>query len=123
MSAQSLRTPGPDHPITIAPSPKRVRVKFNGVVVAETARALDLKEASYPVVHYIPREDADMRFFERTARTTHCPYKGDANYYSLVDGARRADNAVWTYEAPGEAVAAISGHLAFYPDKVEIETF
>ncbi len=115
-----LKTPGPDHPITITPSQKRVRVKFNGKRIAETDAALILKEASYPPVHYIPRVDADMDFFERTERVTHCPYKGDANYFSLIDRARRADNAVWTYEAPDAAVAAISGHLAFYPDKVEI---
>lgn len=120
MSAK-LKTPRPDHPITIAPAARRIRVTFAGKVVAESARALDLKEASYPAVRYIPREDADMACFERTQRTTHCPYKGDAAYYSLVVGDRRADNAVWTYEQPGEAVAAIAGHLAFYPDKVEIE--
>ena len=117
----ALKAPDPSHPITITPSPKRIRVLYNGKVVADTTRALDLKEASYPVVRYIPRADADLFFFEREKRTTRCPYKGDANYYSLVDGERRADNAVWTYEAPGEAVSAIAGHLAFYPDKVEIE--
>ena len=117
----ALKTPDASHPITITPSPKRIRVLYNGKVVADTTRALDLKEASYPVVRYIPRADADLFFLERTTRTTHCPYKGDANYYSLVDGERRADNAVWTYEEPGEAVSAIAGHLAFYPDKVEIE--
>ncbi|HMN73464.1 MAG TPA: DUF427 domain-containing protein [Rhodoblastus sp.] len=117
----ALKTPDASHPITIAPSQKRVRVLFNGKVVADTTRALDLKEASYPVVRYIPRADADLFFFKRSARTTHCPYKGDASYFSLVDGERRAENAVWTYEAPGDAVAAIAGHLAFYPDKVEIE--
>lgn len=116
-----LKTPDASHPITITPSHKRIRVLFNGKVVADTTRALDLKEASYPVVRYIPRADVDLFFLERTQRVTHCPYKGDANYYSLVDGDRRADNAVWTYEAPGPAVAAIAGHLAFYPDKVEIE--
>ena len=115
------KTPDASHPITITPSPKRIRILFNGKVVAETTRALDLKEASYPVVRYVPRANADLFFFERTERTTHYPYKGDANYFSLVDGDRRADNAVWTYEAPGAAVSAIAGHLAFYPEKVEIE--
>ncbi len=117
----ALRSPGPDHPITITPFSKQVRVKFNGKTIADTTAALELKEASYPSVFYIPRDDADMDFFDRTERITHCPYKGDAHYFTLVDGARRADNAVWTYETPGEAVAAIAGHLAFYPDKVEIE--
>lgn len=110
-----------DHPVTITPAPKRLRVRWNGHVVADTSRALDLKEASYPIVRYIPRDDADMAFFARTARSTHCPYKGDASYFTLTDGATTADNAVWTYETPFPAVAAIAGHLAFYPDKVTFE--
>lgn len=117
----ALRTPDANHPITITPSQNRIRVLFNGKVVADSARALDLKEATYPVVRYIPRADADLFFFERSERTSHCPYKGDANYFSLVDGGARVDDAVWTYERPGEAVAAIAGHVAFYPDKVAIE--
>ena len=82
-----MKIPGPDHPITIAPNPKRVRILFNGRVVADTMRALTLREATLAPVQYIPRADADMSAFVRTARATHCPYKGDAAYYSLqVDG-------------------------------------
>ena len=109
------------HPITITPAPARLRVVWNGKVIAETSRALDLKEASYPVVRYIPREDADMALFERTARSTHCPFKGDASYFTLKDGAAAADNAVWTYETPFPAAKEIAGHLAFYADKVAFE--
>ncbi|NOG69517.1 DUF427 domain-containing protein [Roseicella sp. DB1501] len=114
-----MKQPGPDHPITIEPNPKRVRVTFNGQVVAESRRALTLREASYPPVLYIPREDAAMALLRRTERSTHCPYKGDAAYYSIEAGDRRAENAIWSYEAPYPAVAAITGHLAFYPDRVD----
>lgn len=114
-----MKQPGPDHPITIEPNPKRVRVTFNGAVVAESGRALTLREASYPPVQYIPREDAAMALLRRTERSTHCPYKGDAAYYSIEAGDRRAENAIWSYEAPYPAVAAIAGHLAFYPDRVD----
>jgi uncharacterized protein (DUF427 family) len=114
-----MKIPGPDHPITIEPNRKRVRVLFNGRVVADTTRALTLKEASLRPVHYIPREDADMRLFVRSTHSTHCPYKGDAAYYSLAVDGRTAENAVWTYEAPYPAMAAIEGHLAFYPDRVD----
>src|SRR5687767_3796999 len=93
-----MKIPGPDHPITIEPSSKRVRVSFNGRTVADTTRAVTLREASYKPVLYVPREDADMALFERTERTTHCPYKGDASYYSLRVGDRVAENAVWSYE-------------------------
>ena len=79
-----MRLPGPDHPITITENPKRVRVSLDGVVIAETNHALKLKEASYPAVQYVPRDDANMSLLRRTDRTTHCPYKGDASYYSVV---------------------------------------
>ena len=114
-----MKVPGPDHPITLAKNPKRVRVTFNGQVVADTTRALSLKEASYPAVQYIPREDADMAYFERTPHSTICPYKGDASYFSLKADGRSAENAVWTYEHPYAAVAEIKDHLAFYPDRVD----
>jgi uncharacterized protein (DUF427 family) len=114
-----MKLPGPGHPITIASNPKRVRVTFNGAVVAETSRALTLKEAHYPPVQYIPREDADMALLARTQHRTHCPYTGDAGYFSIEANGRRAENAIWTYEAPFPAVAPIAGHLAFYPDRVD----
>ena len=114
-----MKLPGPDHPITITPNPRKVRVSFAGRVVAETSRALTLKEASYPGVQYIPREDADMTLFVRTDHGTHCPYKGDAAYYSLKVDGRTAENAVWSYETPYPAMAEIKGYLAFYPNRVD----
>jgi uncharacterized protein (DUF427 family) len=114
-----MKLPGPDHPITIEPNPKRVRVVFNGRVVADSTRAPTLREASLRPVQYIPRADADMSLLVRSPHASHCPYKGDAAYYSLrVDG-RTAENAVWTYETPNPATAAITEHLAFYPDRVD----
>lgn len=114
-----MKLPGPDHPITIEPAPGRVTVSVAGRVVADSVEALVLREASYPPVFYIPRRDADLTQFERTAHTTWCPYKGEAAYYSLPAGGDRSINAVWTYETPFPAVAAIAGHLAFYPDRVD----
>ena len=118
-----MKIPGPDHPITIAPQPGRVRVMLAGVAVAESANALRMQEATYPAVFYIPRADIRAEAFVEATRTTHCPYKGDARYYDLViDGTRRPD-AVWSYEDPYPAVAAIKHHVAFYPDRVDaIET-
>lgn len=113
------RTPGPDHPIAIAPSASRVRVTVAGRVVADSTEALSLREASYPPVLYVPRKDVDMAALTRTEHTTYCPYKGDAAYYSIPAGGARADNAVWTYEEPYEAVSAIKDHVAFYPDRVD----
>lgn len=106
--------------ISIEPNPRRLRVAFAGRVVAETRRALTLREGRLPPVHYIPREDAEMALFERNpAHRTHCPHKGDASYFTLAVEGRRSENAAWSYEAPFPAVAAIAGHLAFYPDRVD----
>jgi uncharacterized protein (DUF427 family) len=116
-----MKLPGPDHPITITANPRRVRISAAGVVIAETAHALTLKEASYPAVNYIPRADANMELLKRSERVTHCPYKGDANYFNILADGKIFDNAIWTYEAPFPAMTEISGHLAFYPDKVKIE--
>jgi uncharacterized protein (DUF427 family) len=116
-----MKLPGPDHPITIAANPNRVRVSADGVVIADTTEALTLKEAKYPAVQYVPRKDTNMALLARTDRVTHCPYKGDANYFSVVANGKAVENAIWTYEAPFPAMAEISGHLAFYPDKVTIE--
>jgi uncharacterized protein (DUF427 family) len=116
-----MKLPGPDHPITITANPKRVRVSADGIVIAETTRALTLKEAGYPPVQYIPRSDANLALLARTDRVTHCPYKGDANYFSVVADGKTIENSTWTYETPFPAMAEISGHLAFYPDKVTIE--
>ena len=58
---------------------------------------------------------------KRTERLDYCSYKGDANYFSVVTDGKTLENAIWTYETPFPAMAEISGHLAFYPDKVKIE--
>ncbi|HEY1940488.1 MAG TPA: DUF427 domain-containing protein [Roseiarcus sp.] len=109
-----------DHGITIAPAQGRVVVRWRGRIVADSRHALELREHSYPPVFYIPREDADMTRFVRTAHQTTCPYKGAANYFSLRDGDSEDIDAVWTYESPKPGVAAIKDHLAFYPDRVQI---
>jgi uncharacterized protein (DUF427 family) len=109
-----------DHPITIAPIAERVRVIWRGRTIGDTTRALELNEAGYKPVAYIPREDVDMTALERTQRVTTCPYKGEAHYYSIAEGEHRDDNAVWTYETPNADVSEIASHLAFYPNRVEI---
>ncbi len=117
-----MKIPGPDHPITITQNPKRVRVLAGGNVVADTTRALALKEATYPVVQYIPREDADASLLTKTTHHTHCPYKGDASYFTIRVGDTTLENAVWSYETPFPAMNEITGYLAFYPNKVTIES-
>ncbi|MBX4888483.1 DUF427 domain-containing protein [Rhizobium bangladeshense] len=120
MLDKSIKIPGPDHPITVEHNPCRVVVTFGGRTIADSRNALTLREASYPPVHYIPRRDVDMTLLQRTDHRTHCPYKGDASYYSIALGGERSENAVWTYEAPHAAVSNIKDYLAFYPDRVDV---
>ena len=118
-TARTIKVPGPDHPITVERNARRVVVRVASRVVADTRNALTLKEAGYPAVQYIPRQDVDMSLLERTDHATYCPYKGECAYYSVPVGGERAVNAVWTYERPYDAVALIENHVAFYPDRVE----
>lgn len=114
------RIPGSDHPITIAKNDKRVTVSAAGRMIAKTRAALTLKEAGYPPVQYIPRDAADMMLLHRSDHTTYCPYKGECSYFHIPSLGDKGKNAVWSYENPYGAVAAIKDHLAFYPDRVTI---
>jgi len=122
VSAKEIRQPGPDHPITISPAGGRVTVTVGGVRVADSIRAVTLKEATYPAVQYIPRADVDLSQLQRSSRRTYCPYKGDCTYYSIAAGGERSIDAVWSYETPHAAVAEIKEHMAFYPSRVDAIT-
>lgn len=102
--------------IVTRPAGARVRVTFRGELIADSRDAVAMEEGAYPVVYYIPRKDVRMEQLARTAHTTHCPHKGDASYYSILNGPA---NAVWSYEQPKSGVRAIKDLLAFYPDKVD----
>ena len=119
MSTRPVKQPGPEHPIAIVPAASRVRVSFAGKVIADSTHALRLEEKGYPPRFYIPRADADMSVLARSDHRTYCPYKGEAGYFTIHAGGRSSDNAVWSYEEPFTAVAAIKDHLAFYPNKVD----
>ena len=114
-----MSAPGHAHAITIEKNPNRITVTFNGTVLADTQRALVLKEGPLPPVNYIPREDVQMSCLERTDHSTHCPFKGDASYFSVSVNGKTAENAVWTYEAPIDSVAQIKDYVVFYPEKMD----
>ncbi len=115
-----MKEPGPDHPMSIEPSRKRMRAAFERHVIADTEDVLVLREANYPPVYYFPMEDVEMSLLSKTEHSTHCPYKGDASYWSIYMDGVIAENAAWAYEDPFPAALALSGRLAFYPDKVEV---
>ena len=106
----------PDHRITTNPAGVRVVVKLNDEVIADSRDAIELKEADYPAVYYIPRKDVRMDRLVRSSHHTYCPFKGTASYYSLKNG---AENAVWSYEEPYDEMSVIKERLAFYPNKVD----
>ncbi|HTZ56132.1 MAG TPA: DUF427 domain-containing protein [Candidatus Acidoferrum sp.] len=114
-----MKIPNAEHPITLEPSASRIRVAVAGTVVADTREALTLRESDYPAVYYVPRVNVDMSLLERSDHETYCPYKGEASYFSIPIGGERSVNAIWTYEAPYDAVAPIKDYLAFYPDRVD----
>jgi uncharacterized protein (DUF427 family) len=119
MSDKPMKIPGPDHPITIERNSSRVVITLNGE--DSQIRATHSHCAKPDIrVHYIPRADVEMSRLIRSDHTTYCPFKGDCAYYDLPGGGEHAANAVWTYEAPFDAVAMIKNHLAFYPDRVAI---
>ena len=109
----------PDYRIEFLAAPGRVRVLFNGVTVADSGRAMEMREGRTPPVYYLPREDVRMDLLRRTGHRSHCPYKGDASYWTLSVGEREAENAVWSYEGPFDQVAQIKDYLAFYQDRVD----
>jgi uncharacterized protein (DUF427 family) len=94
--------------IAITPQSGKVTVVYKGAVVAESTKALSLKEGTYPATIYVPRADLRAEYFVETDHKTVCPHKGTARY------------AVWGYDNPKTDVAAIDQHVAFYPNQVEI---
>ena len=112
--------PDDSHPITVDRNPAEVVVRANGAVIARATKALALREAGYPPVHYLPRDEVEMHGLRRSEHRTYCPYKGEAAYFDIVALGEKGRNAVWTYEDPFDAVKPIADHLAFYPDRVSI---
>lgn len=122
MSDRQVLEPTAEHPITVEPTSGHVTVRFDGVIIAETNRALTLREATYPAVQYIPLDDVDADRLRPSDTHTYCPFKGEADYYHVINAAgHTVDDVIWTYPQPYPAVERIAGHVAFYPDKAEIE--
>jgi uncharacterized protein (DUF427 family) len=116
-----MKIPDESHPITITRAPTAVRVLFEGHEIADSDDVLVLKEATYPPVYYFPRDDVRMAFLRRTNKVTHCPYKGDASYFTIYRDGNLIEDAVWSYESPYDAVGQIADRVAFYPEHVEFQ--
>ncbi|MDG4854499.1 MAG: DUF427 domain-containing protein [Mesorhizobium sp.] len=112
----------PDKVITIEPYRGTVTVSAGDVVIARSTRARLLSEPPYPAVFYIPFDDIDLSKLARTEHSTHCPYKGNASYWSVLPAGDSGRDAMWAYEQPFDEVVEIRDHGAFYTSKVTVET-
>lgn len=106
-------------PPRIEKTPRRIRVIYNNVTIADTQGAMRVLETSHPPVYYIPPEDIRMEYLRPASRTSYCEWKGRAKYYSISVGARQTTNAGWYFPNPNEAFAAIKDYVAFYPQKMD----
>ena len=109
----------PDYDVHFEPCPKRLRVEFNGEVVADSCRAQYLRETKHLPVYYFPIDDVRRNFLIATDHISHCPFKGDASYWTVKVGDREAQNAVWSYKQPYPEVSEIRDYLAFYWDNMD----
>ena len=112
--------PMPDH-ITITPATGLWVVRADGAVLGESRDALELREGGHGPVIYFPRADIAMQFLDKTAKTSTCPWKGEASYYAIQAESGPLADAAWSYERPKAGMEAIAGHLAFYTDRVTVE--
>ena len=115
-----MKTPGPDHPLSFSDNPTRVRARFENHVIADTAEAVTLQEASLDAVQYFPRKDVETGFLSQTDKEYTCPYKGPCVFYSMMINGDLQENVAWSYEEPYPAAERIRGHIAFYPDRVQV---
>lgn len=111
----------PEHAIAVEPLAGTVTVTANGATIARSAKALSLAEADYSPVIYIPFGDIDFSQLEQTDHSTHCPFKGDASYWSVKPAGDKGRNAMWAYQAPYDEMTGIKDHGAFYTDRVNVE--
>jgi adenylate cyclase len=107
-----------DYEIRFEPSRRRVRVEFNGAWVADSTRAVVLYETRRPPAYYFPREDVQMVLLEKTAQVTHCPFRGNATYWTLRAGGAVAENAAWSYDEPYAEGAPVKARVSFDPERV-----
>lgn len=110
---------GPKHVLYFEDSPRRVRAKFAGQVIADSRRARLLHETGLLPVYYLPKNDIAADLVSPTDHSTHCPFKGDAQYWSVRVGDRVAKNAMWGYPAPIDGAPPLAGYRAIVWDAMD----
>jgi uncharacterized protein (DUF427 family) len=107
------------HRVHVEPTPRRVRVTFNGETIADSSRARLLRETGHLPVYYFPPEDVRNDLLEPTDQHTRCPFKGEASYWTVRVGDRVAENAMWGYLDPLPERQDIRGYRAFYWERMD----
>lgn len=118
-----MKTPGPDHPLSFTPAHRWVRALYNGHLIADSGSAVVCQEADYPPVYYFPNADVETSVLTQTTHASHCPYKGDATYWTILRDGKFAENGAWSYEQPYPASDSIAGMIAFYSNVVTFEEY
>ena len=101
-------------PPRLEASTHHIVIVFNGETIADTRSAYRVLETSHPPTYYLPPADLQMQRLQSVSGSSLCEWKGQASYYDLLVGARRAQRVAWTYHRPSAAFAPITGYLAFY---------
>jgi uncharacterized protein (DUF427 family) len=118
-NAERTRSTAANGRVWSEPNPRRVRVFFNSEAIADSTRSIYLFERDQLPVYYFPRADVRFDLLTATDRSSHCPWKGDAEYWSIAVGGRTAENVVWGYPRPLDDALDLSGFVAFYWDRVD----
>jgi len=111
---QSGYAKNPGYKLRFEPSPRRVRCGFNGETIADSTSMRLLYEPGHLPVYYFPREDVRLDLLNRTEHSTHCPWKGEASYWTIDVGGKALENSAWTYEDPYPEIAGIKDFVSFY---------
>ena len=101
--------------------PGRVRAQFNGITIADSQQVIQLNEGHLDPVFYFPRDDVRIDLLEGTDHHSYCPFRGEASYWSLKAGGKTGQNIAWSYQRPFEEAREISGHMAFYRDRIQLQ--
>ncbi len=100
--------------LSLEADPRRIRAEFEGETIADSSRVLVMHETRLAPVFYFPREDVRMDLLVESDRLTHCPFKGNASYWTIRAGGKSAQDAAWSYETPYDESSGVKGYVAFY---------
>ncbi len=110
----------PKHRLLFEDYPRRIRALVDGRSILDSTRGKLLHESNILPRYYLPLDDIDERYLERSDHTTHCPFKGDASYLDLVVGERRIENVVWHYAEPMEESSWLRGYASVHTEAPDL---